>query len=144
MLRWTFAEMLVVAFVTVGRADSVQTELAKLQGKWSVEAIEENGVKEPDEEAKRFQVTIKGTNFLVNVDGKEESMTIKIDPEKSPKTIDMTPNYGDDKGKIVPGIYELDGNKLRICACPKGDRPKKIASDKGMLILVLKRVAAEP
>ena len=143
MLRWALVGLAAVAFVSTARTDEAEKELAKLQGKWSVESIEENGVKEPDDEAKKFQITIKGKLFVVNLYGKEESMTIAIDPAKSPKTIDMTPNYGEDKSKTAPGIYELDGDKLRICACPKGERPKKFTSEKGILVLVLKKAVAE-
>ena len=57
----------------------------------------------------------------------------------SPKTIDLVPNYGQDKGKTFLGIYEADGERLRICARPKGERPAKFTSEKGVLIMVLKK-----
>jgi uncharacterized protein (TIGR03067 family) len=66
-------------------------------------------------------------------------MDFKIDASTSPKSIDVTSNYGEDKGKTARGIYELEGTTLSICACYKGDRPKKIVSDSGIMLMVLKR-----
>lgn len=137
-LAWAaLAAMVVVAFV---RADNVAKELERFQGKWSVELIAENGLAEPDSETKKFTITVKGARFFVKIEDREETMDFKIDPEKSPKNIDITPNYGDDKGKTAPGIYEFDGDRLRICACPKGMRPKQFATKQGTMVLVLKRI----
>jgi uncharacterized protein (TIGR03067 family) len=144
MLRWTLVAMSLVGIASVARTESAEKEFEKLQGAWSVELMEENGMKESDEENKKFQITIKGTQLFVKFDGKEESMTMKIDPEKSPKTIDLTPNFGEDKGKTFSGIYEFDGDRLRICASPKGERPMKFVSEKGIMVLVLKKKKAEP
>jgi len=144
MLRWTLVALSLVGITSVARTESAEKEFEKLQGAWSVEVMEENGMKEPDEENKKFQVAIKGTQLLVKFDGKEESMSMKIDPEKSPKTIDLTPNFGADKGKTFSGIYEFDGDRLRICASPKGERPTKFVSEKGIMVLVLKKKPVEP
>lgn len=141
MLRFIFVIVLALP-VGMGRAESPEKELAKFQGEWVVESLEENGMKEPPEEIARFKITIKGTQFLVKMGEREESMTYKIDSAASPRSIDIVPNYGEDKGKTVPGIYEFDGNLLRICARPKdakGERPSKFVSEKGILLMVLKK-----
>ena len=39
----------------------------------------------------------------------------KIDPTKSPKTIDVTMTEGPNKGAIMLGIYEIDGDTLKVC-----------------------------
>jgi uncharacterized protein (TIGR03067 family) len=131
--------LVVLAGAPLVRADAVDKELEVFQGRWSVERLEENGSAESAEELKKLAVSFKGAKMVIVIDGREESMTIKIDPAKSPKTIDLTPNFGDDRNKTTPGIYEIDGLTLRICACPKGDRPKKFASEKGLLLMVLKK-----
>jgi uncharacterized protein (TIGR03067 family) len=49
--------------------------------------------------------------------------TFKLDATQSPKTIDSV--LAGQEGKPIPGIYEFDGDKLRICAAPPGKpRPK--------------------
>jgi uncharacterized protein (TIGR03067 family) len=123
------------------RSDEVDKELARLQGRYSVEKLEENGKAESPDEIKKFSVAIEGTKFIITMDGKSENMSIQIDPDRAPKWINLTPNFGDDKGKTFRGIYELDSTTLRICSRPKekGDRPTKFVSEPGTMILVLKR-----
>ena len=120
-------------------ADTKEQALAKLQGNWRVERIEENGVAEPEEEVKRFILVFKGTRINVELRGQTEHTDFQINPDKSPKEIDMTPQYGDDKGKTFRGIYEIDGDTLRICATPLAERPKTFVSEKGTMLMVLKR-----
>lgn len=143
MIRFAWVGLAAFVLVSAIRADSLEKETEKFQGTWKVELIAENGVAEPDDEAKKFEITVKGNVFYVKIDGREETMSFKIDPDKSPKNIDITPNYGDDKGKTAPGIYEFDGDRLRICACPKGERPKKFATVQGTMVLMLKRESKE-
>ncbi len=114
-------------------------ELQALQGKWIVDRLEENGVPVPAEELKKFSITIKGAQIVITIDGHDDTMDFKIDGSTSPKNIDVTSNFGEDKGKTAHGIYEIDATTLSICACYKGERPKKIASDSGVMLMVLKR-----
>ena len=144
MVRFAFAVLAALGLVSLLRADTLDQEMAKFQGAWKVELIAENGIAEPDAETKKFEIVIKGNTIHVKMEGRDETMDFKIDPDKSPKNIDITPHYGDDKGKTAPGIYEFDGDRLRICACPKGKRPAKFATAQGTLVLMLKRVDKEP
>jgi uncharacterized protein (TIGR03067 family) len=120
-------------------AETKEQALTKLQGKWRVERIEENGTAEPAEEAARFTITVKGTRMIVEMAGRTENTEFTIDPDKSPKEIDLTPQYGDDKGKVFRGIYDLEGDTLRICAAPSSARPTKFVSEQGTMLMVLKR-----
>ncbi len=131
MRRLAWVALAAVGLVTVVRADNVAKELERLQGKWKVELIAENGLAEPDPETKKFEITIKGSRFFVKVEGRQETMEFKIDPDKNPKQIDITPNYGDDKGKTSPGIYEFDGDRLRICAFPEARAAEGIRHQTG-------------
>jgi len=139
MTRTLIIVAVALAITPATQAESKEEGLAKLQGKWRVERIEENGVAEPDEEAKRFVLVFKENRINVELRGQVEHTDFQIDPTKSPKEIDMIPQYGDDKGKKFRGIYEIDGDTLRICATPLAERPKKIVSEQGTLILILKR-----
>jgi uncharacterized protein (TIGR03067 family) len=139
MTRTLIIAAAIFAITPALRAESKEEALAKLQGKWRVERIEENGVAEPEEEAKRFTLIIKGNKINVELRGQVEHTDFQIDATKSPKEIDMVPQYGDDKGKTFRGIYEIDGDTLRICATPLAERPKKIVSEQGTMILILKR-----
>jgi len=138
-MRRTLALLAGLAIVSSLRSDPGGNDLQTIQGRWLVDRLEENGVPVPAEELKKFSITIKDTRLVVTIDGHDETMDFKIDASKSPKNIDVTSNFGEDKGKTAHGIYELDATTLSICACFKGERPKKIASDAGVMLMVLKR-----
>jgi uncharacterized protein (TIGR03067 family) len=51
----------------------------------------------------------------------------KLDPTTSPKQIEFSAVAGPNKGKLYLGIYEINGDKLRICYRGPGKaRPKDI------------------
>jgi uncharacterized protein (TIGR03067 family) len=53
-------------------------------------------------------------------------------PAVSPKTTDDTINEGEDKGRQIHGIYQLDGDTLVSCVAKAGqERPKEFASAEG-------------
>lgn len=137
-MRWLPFAMVLLVVPTV-RGDSKDKDLEPFQGNWKVELIEENGQREPEGEAARYKISILRETMTVYLDGRSETTTFKIDASTTPKSIDLTPNYGADKGRTFKGIYEFYGDRLRICAKPTGDRPKEFASGEGVLILLLRR-----
>ena len=71
------------------------------------------------------------TGDVVQVKG-----TFKIDVTKEPKAIDMTVTGGQvegDKGKMVRGIYQVDGKMLKWCAADPDNetRPTEFATKAG-------------
>src|SRR5262249_56360958 len=69
--------------------------------------------------------------------------TQKIDPSKAPKTIDVTMTEGPKKGKVMLGIYEIDGDTLKAYFDPQGKkRPTEFKSAPGSanVVNVHKRV----
>jgi uncharacterized protein (TIGR03067 family) len=53
-------------------------------------------------------------------------MTYKADATGYPKTIDLTPDRGPARGKVLKGIYDLDGNTLKVCyVAPDAGEPEK-------------------
>ena len=58
--------------------------------------------------------------------------TQKIDPSKTPKTIDVTFAEGPHKGMVMLGIYEIDDDKLKVCFDFEGkNRPTEFKSPPG-------------
>ena len=58
--------------------------------------------------------------------------TQKLDPSKSPKTIDVTVTEGLNKGAVMLGIYEINGDTLKVCFDPEGKkRPTEFKSASG-------------
>ncbi len=121
--------------------DEVKKEQDKLKGTWTVESSERKG--QASEEGKDAEVTFEGDKITVKTaEGKEHKGTYKIDPTKKPKTIDITPSGGDNKDKVHLGIYELDGDTLKVCYNhPDKERPTAFSTkaDSEEVLYVLKR-----
>lgn len=92
-------------------------EMKKLEGTWKVVSAEAGGAKIPDDKLKDAFIVIKGDKLTMVDKGKDKDnkeLTLKIDPSKKPKLLDLTDPKEKD-GKPVPAIYALDGNELKIC-----------------------------
>ncbi len=157
----------VVIFVCAGLtwswAIESDPEEKAFQGDWSVLKLESPGPIPPGEEIKKFKVTFKKNEMILDMGLGDEkvNMTFTLDSKKSPKWMDV---YADadrfdeekdekkgDKNKKykVQGIYTLEGDRLTIClAGPPSDkvadRPsefvaKKLEGDKEQVIMVLER-----
>jgi uncharacterized protein (TIGR03067 family) len=117
--------------------DAAKKELEKLQGKWKAEKFVIMGQEIPADVLAKMGLTCKGSE-LIPSDNPNDPATIKLDPAVKPKTIDLT----EKNQKVSLGIYELDGDTLKLCfAEPGTDRPKTFESPKDSKIayVVLKR-----
>ena len=108
-------------------------EVRKFQGTWTFESSEAGGEKLPVGKLKELILTFEGLKHTVK---KSEDViqvgTQKIDPSKSPKTIDVTMAAGPKKGTVMLGIYEIDGDTLKVCFDPQGKkRPTEFKSAPG-------------
>src|SRR4051794_25699637 len=124
------------------RAD-VEKELKKFQGTWTFESVEAGGKKVPADEFKGITVTFEGDKYTVKKgDEVIQAATQKLDPSKSPKTLDATVAEGPNKGAVLLGIYEIRGDTLKVCFDPEGKkRPTQFQSASGSQTLVVhKRV----
>jgi uncharacterized protein (TIGR03067 family) len=122
-------------------ADAVAEELRKLQGTWRQVAYERGGVKSPiDEEAGWSpRVTFTGDAFVVTLaDGSVPIRgTFHLDPTRSPKTVDWMDSIGEDAGKVIPAIYELEGDRFTFCAASPGlPRPTEFRTGPGQVLRV--------
>jgi uncharacterized protein (TIGR03067 family) len=121
-------------------------DLAKLKGDWTLVYTEANGKKRTPENFKEFSRTVTGDTYVVTIETEEGVQTvggkIKLDPTKSPKTIDVEMTEGAAKGKSFRGIYKFEGDTQVIClAAPDKDRPAKFDSTEGT-VTVWKRPKA--
>jgi uncharacterized protein (TIGR03067 family) len=126
------------------KADA-KKDLDRIQGSWVGASGESSGNALPDEQVKGTKFVLKGDKYSYTVaDTYQEEGTLKIDPTKKSKTIDVTIVEGDDKGETQLGIYELHGDTLRLCFARPGKdnaRPKDFSTNAGnqQLLLVLTR-----
>ena len=136
-----------VAFVGSGtRADDkpdVEKETKKFQGTWTFESSEAGGEKLPADQLKELVLTFEGDKHTVRKgDEVLQTGTQKLDLSKSPKAIDVTVTEGPNKGAVMLGIYEIDGDTLKVCFDEEGKkRPTEFKSASGSQTLVVhKRV----
>jgi uncharacterized protein (TIGR03067 family) len=128
-----------VGFTPCGLADDkVELETKKFQGNWTIESSEFGGQKLPSELLTPFIVVYEGEKHTVkNGDQVIQVGTQKIDPSKTPKTIDVTMTEGPSKGVVMLGIYEIDGDTLKTCFDSTGKkRPTEFKSPTGSQIFV--------
>jgi uncharacterized protein (TIGR03067 family) len=118
-----------------------KTDEDKIQGTWIPLYFERDGKKGPEGDLKDTKMTIAAGKLKVTMGPKEMELGYKLDPTKKPKEIDITETEGG-KDQVHKGIYELDGDNLKICfAHAPGERPTAIQSEVGRdhRIVVLKR-----
>lgn len=119
-----------------------------LNGTWEIVASEINGKRDemPAELRGKFHWVFTGDKIrATDAEGGYEA-TWSIDASKNPKTFDMTIISGSDKGSATLGLYELDGDNLKLCYGenrPAGKiRPTEIRSTKDYGIAYFKRAPA--
>jgi uncharacterized protein (TIGR03067 family) len=109
--------------------DPVAKDYARLEGTWRIVSLEVEGMKIPDETIKDARLIIKGKEFTMKEKIATYSGNFTIDPGKKPKAIDMKFTAGPEKGNTSYGIYEIDGDNLKIClTITAKDRPTEFAA----------------
>ena len=127
------------------RAENPWKSAETLEGTWELTSVVDSGTIAPTDAINGARVVFyKDLMTLISPDGEEETKyTIKLDPTKSPKAIDIIPSEGMFKGQAGQGIYELNGDTLRICQPhrPSTSRPTKFAAPEGsgLHLMVLKK-----
>ena len=131
-LQFSLVSVLSVLFTNPSYAEGD----VKLDGKWVIISVERDG--KADDTLKGAVREHKGEKYTMTLkEGKSFEGSMKVDA--TAKSIDMMPADGKYKGKTLLGIYELDGDTLKICfAEPGKERPKTFVSkaDSGIVLAV--------
>jgi uncharacterized protein (TIGR03067 family) len=134
---------LLTLLVLLPVADEKKSDMDRLQGTWVMESLEVEGKLVPEERIKGTTLTIKDDRYITKVKEKSHEVMFKLDPKEKPKHIDMY--FPDDPNvpKLAKGIYELDGDMLKICRAqaPGEDRPREFVTEgaTGRFIVTWKR-----
>ncbi|VTR98404.1 Uncharacterized protein OS=Pedosphaera parvula (strain Ellin514) GN=Cflav_PD2062 PE=4 SV=1 [Gemmata massiliana] len=107
----------ICVLTTTEAADTkkVDDETKAMNGTWELVSAELGGMKLPDEVVKSLTLVMKDGKYTLKSPGPDDTGTVKIDPTKKPKELDVTGLEGPNKGKSFPAIYELDGDSLKVC-----------------------------
>jgi RNA polymerase sigma factor (sigma-70 family) len=128
-------------------AADAKRDMAKLQGTWRVVDTEEQGNNIYDNELKETFV-VKGRTMTYRQAGKVQvTMTITLDPTKSPPAIILEFTDGGEKGHKSYAVYKLDGNTLKLRMHGKfegnsmDERPTDFSTEDGKegVLFILKR-----
>jgi uncharacterized protein (TIGR03067 family) len=133
-MRSQFQGLVGVALVLVPvpweiRAEDVKSEL---EGTWVLVSFERDGkVVKPSTETRAI---ITQNKFVIKTgETVVAAGTFKVDPSKQPKASETTYTEGMEKGKTFKGIYELNGDMLKLCRAgtPDDERPTEFKSKEG-------------
>lgn len=115
------------------RDEAAKRDAQRLQGSWQFTTLVEDGKETPKDHLKNRTVFFGGDGFMVR-DGRRilDAGTFKLDPAKNPKTFNMIFAQGTKKGEVGLGIYTLEGETLKVCFDPTGQkRPTDLKSEPG-------------
>jgi len=157
MRRATLALVLAVFISPAALPDEkAKPDAEQLQGTWRFVRLSLFGNEPPKDFPPKVRVVIEGKSFTIKPgvgfegsnekpdgewklgDKEGDSVTFELDPSKKLKTIDLTTEF-DGQKMTLKGIYQLDGDDLKICFGQQ--RPKEFPGkvDSGTVLYVLKR-----
>jgi uncharacterized protein (TIGR03067 family) len=112
-----------------------------LRGVWALTSRSVGGIEVPNDPTSGPMLTAFAGDFYLQRQGESivEEGTYTVDPGKSPATIDLQIKKGPEAGKRQLGIYEADGDSLRLCLAPPGvkRRPKDFEPRNGSSALLV-------
>lgn len=143
LLGLMFAIMALGLVGLVRADDKAAEEDKKFEGTWEVVAMVVGGNALEKEGFENMTFTFKGKKYeQKNGDMLVEAGSQDLDPGKSPKHMDVTVTDGETKGKKQLAIYEIDGDKCKMCFAQHDttDRPKNFETkDTEFMYFELKR-----
>lgn len=123
---------------TAGAKDDAKGDHENIQGTWKVVSAEDSGRKAPDDAVKNIKWVITKDKITYKFGEKTTEWTYKLDPTKKPKWIDLTTGQ-----HTTLGIYELEGDNLKICFPEEGKERSTAFESKpnsvNDILIILKR-----
>jgi uncharacterized protein (TIGR03067 family) len=123
--------------VLLGGGDPAKTDLEKLQGTWVLASMETEGHDVAPDDFKNWTASYEQNRVVLRVgDRVRRRGLVTLDPGRKPKAINTWDQDGPYEDQTVPGIYELDGDTLKLCfARPGQERPKEFTTKSGTAFL---------
>lgn len=122
---------------------AVRAELERFQGIWTLESMEVDGKKVPDDQIRGWLLVIEGDQYNPGSGQLSIEYSFRINPARNPKGIDLIPHEGSNKDRLLRGVYTLKNDRLTICRVrfPEYERPAGFVTrpDSGLVTSVWKR-----
>jgi uncharacterized protein (TIGR03067 family) len=132
-----------------GPLAAVQAERQKLQGTWRMDVpVPKDAQGMLGQAIQEVRYIFRGSQWGMTVGGPQFQpmmQSFAIDPSQEPKAIDLTTP----DGKVIHGIYRLDGETLTLCLDydPQNTgrpRPTTFGAQPGVTLAVLRHEPAKP
>ena len=108
-----------------------------IQGTWRLTYAEDSGRVVPKEQFSEMAFVFTDKTMNTEIAGRKSEATYELRSSANPKQIELTEN-----GVTKPGIYDLQGDTLRLCICQANNqRPTAFDTQPGSLeiVFILKR-----
>jgi uncharacterized protein (TIGR03067 family) len=123
--------------LTIG-ATPAATDDSTADGTWQAVTAELAGKPFPQQITDSITLVVKDGGYLVMVGDKPDKGTVKVDTSKTPHTMDITGTEGPNKGKTFLCIYEVKGDKLKVCYDLSGKaRPSEFKTEPNTLLYLV-------
>ncbi|MFO0908291.1 MAG: TIGR03067 domain-containing protein [Isosphaeraceae bacterium] len=121
-------------------------DLKRLQGTWTLVSLEREGAVVPADELERSEAVYQGDLVVLRArDRVRRRGIISLDASRKPRAINTWDIDGPFADRTVPGIYELEGDRLRLCfGEPGGERPTSFSTREGGGVLLATYQRARP
>jgi uncharacterized protein (TIGR03067 family) len=105
--------------------------MQNLIGTWELIRAEQGGEPSPDLIALRVELEIAAKSYTVRFGGQiADRGALRLD---STATLTLTGGDGPNRGRTIPCIFQIAGDRLRICYGMDGTTPKAFASPTGSM-----------
>lgn len=105
---------------------------AALDGVWSLIQSELAGQAAPQFLALRIELEVRDGNYAVSFAGRvADRGTCALGANDTHHTVTLQGQSGPNAGRIIPSIYQLNGDELRVCYGLDGEVPVTFATTEG-------------
>ena len=130
--------LLVFSLTPITWSGAGAQDAKQIQGTWLPQSAELGGKEFPEEVRKSIKLVLKADTYVVTAGKDPDEGKCKIDPSKTPKTLDITGTKGPNMGKTFLCIYELNGDTLRVCYDLSGKaRPTEFKTTAGSQLFLV-------
>ena len=106
-------------------------DLIPLDGRWQMVRAERGGESAPEMVVNRLEIEFGNDTYQVRFAGEVTDRGTYTAEPGTPPTLSLCGTRGPNAGKTIPCLYQLVGDRLRICYGLDGTLPQEFATAPG-------------